>query len=79
MVSEKAVNEALKAYCERSGGIVALTEPMRAAIDAAAAVDGDGGWNAAVDHAAHTVVQFGARPYTVEEVAALIRSLKRLK
>jgi hypothetical protein len=49
----------------------------RAALDAAAAVGGDAGWDAAISRAAHIVIAFGVNDYTAEEVAARIRTLKR--
>jgi len=76
MFSGEAINAAQAELIRRNLGFIAFDE-MRAALDAAAAVDGDAQWNAAIVEAAEAVTQFGVRHYTAEEVAARIMNLKR--
>jgi hypothetical protein len=73
--SEKAIEAALSAigYFHSNSNY----QKMCAALDAAAAVDGDAEWNAAISRAAHIVIAFGVKDYSAEEVAARIRTLKR--
>jgi hypothetical protein len=80
--SEKARAEAARAVDmldhRKASSMDELTRMVAdAALDAAAAVDGDAEWNAAISRAAHIVIAFGVNDYTAEEVAARIRTLKR--
>ena len=88
MASEKAIQEALRVLFT---DVVVKDGPtrMRAALDAAAAVDGDAGWNEAIEEAAKKMfsVPLDGVPLLAQhkvsardmEIAASIRSLKRLK
>jgi hypothetical protein len=82
--SEKAIEAAYAAFALSSTGD---KDSIRKALDAAAAVDGDAQWNAAIDAAAskcsqryvRSPIDGRLREQFPEEIAAAIRSLKRLK
>lgn len=96
MWSDKAIEAACAAYCKTPGAwLDEMTREenfhagIRAALDAAAAVDGDAQWNAALDAAINFPLMLEIQspktgPFTREDRAIqqyrdAIRSLKRLK